>query len=93
MTEEEAISRASQWVQSHFPAVPPVASALYLDQNDLQQYEAETGRQVGNRKPGQPRDKWIIAYFCSWDTDAMGMPETLHVAVDDSTGEVCRFWP
>jgi hypothetical protein len=31
---------------------------------------------------------WSIAFFCSWDTDALGMPETLIVAVDDKTHEV-----
>jgi hypothetical protein len=36
-------------------------------------------------------DKWFVSFFCSWDTDVLGMPSTLNVLVDNASGEVRRF--
>jgi hypothetical protein len=36
--------------------------------------------------------KWLIAFFMSWNTDAAGIPETLHVLVDDQ-GQVTPISP
>jgi hypothetical protein len=40
-------------------------------------------------KPGQAG--WIVGFFMSWDTDAIGMPQTLMVAIDDITGETAEI--
>ena len=32
--------------------------------------------------------RWTVRFFMSWDTDALGMPETLAVRVGDSDGSV-----
>jgi hypothetical protein len=37
--------------------------------------------------------KWLVAFFMSWDTDAAGMPQTLHVTVDDVDGSVTQISP
>ncbi|HET6323584.1 MAG TPA: hypothetical protein VFG04_02695 [Planctomycetaceae bacterium] len=34
---------------------------------------------------------WVIYFRCSWDTDALGMPETLIVAIDGMTREVLKI--
>jgi hypothetical protein len=36
--------------------------------------------------------KWLVAFFMSWDSDAAGMPQTLHVLVDDQ-GSVTKISP
>jgi hypothetical protein len=37
--------------------------------------------------------RWTVYFFMSWDTDALGMPQTLRVSVDDSDGTVTQVTP
>jgi hypothetical protein len=54
-------------------------SVSLLDIEDVQVHESVEG-------------KWLVIFFMSWDTDAAGMPETLHVLVDDQ-GSVTQVSP
>jgi hypothetical protein len=37
--------------------------------------------------------KWTVHFFMSWDTDALGMPETLAIRIDEADGSVTRVSP
>ena len=37
--------------------------------------------------------KWLVSFFMSWDTEAVGMPEALLLTVSDLDGSVIPFFP
>ena len=39
------------------------------------------------------RETWTVSFFMSWDTDALGMPQTLHVRIGDADGAVSQVTP
>jgi hypothetical protein len=89
MIESQAIGAAKDWVRAHFPTVPPVAIALHLSRERL----ADSGINLASEDPREVEllsGKWVVTFRCSWDTDALGMPPTLIVAVDES-GQVTRL--
>jgi hypothetical protein len=72
------------------PGGPPVASAICFTEEVRRQL-----RQAGRVEPpaaewDRVRAKWLVSYSCSYDTDAAGLPETLHVLVDGETGAADR---
>jgi hypothetical protein len=99
MTRDEIVKIATGWVRERYPIVPPVAAVSHFTDEGAQTFHTPPGRgpfTFGlsyDDHPELPRPteligKWVVSFFCSWDTDEAGMPETLHVYVDDSTGEV-----
>lgn len=34
--------------------------------------------------------RWTIQFFMSWDTDALGMPQTLGIQIEDANGAVTQ---
>src|SRR5713101_2920043 len=86
MTREDAITRANAWVQAHFAVVPPVGFVIRFDRALFTRFQLENGIDPAEADLQGLFGKWMISYHCSWDTDALGLPLTLHVLVDDSTG-------
>jgi hypothetical protein len=37
---------------------------------------------------GRHSGRWFVSFFCDWQTDALGLPGTLNVVVDRTTGPV-----
>jgi hypothetical protein len=38
-------------------------------------------------------ETWTVSFFMSWDTDALGMPQTLQVRINDADGAVSQITP
>jgi hypothetical protein len=67
--------------------VPRVATAFLLNEATYQKFGLSPGIGFSQDKWERVKGKWLVSYMCSWDTDALGLSQTLHVQVDDSTGE------
>ena len=74
MSRNQAIDLSSQWVQARYPITPPLGMVWQIT-------EAETDCR-------HLLGKWVVTFCCSWDTDALGLPLTLILLVDTSTGIV-----
>jgi hypothetical protein len=72
MTKEEAIRIASDYVEAQYGTVPPVAILV-----DTREHNAT----------GEHANKVVVAFKCSWDTDELGLPNKLVIAVDCTTRE------
>jgi hypothetical protein len=90
MTREEATACANRWVRAHFPTVPQVSSTRLFNDELLRLYRVSSGEDPPVEEWKKMYGKWMVSYFCNWDTDALGLPETLHVLVDDMSGDAQR---
>ena len=88
MDESEAIILASQWVWTHYPVVPPVNLGLMFSERAIARLGLHGSAEITNHDYQKLCGKWFVSFFCSWDTDALGLPETLNVLVDSMSGEV-----
>ncbi len=87
MEGDEAIKIASAWVETRYPVVPPVASAFQF-RTDFSNDVLELNPGINIEEAQKYNGRWVVGFFCSWDTDALGMPERLIVFVDNDTQEV-----
>lgn len=84
MKRKEAVAIAESWVRERYPAVPPIADAFeILADNMITDGLAVDAKQAVRQNQGN----WMVFFFCSWDTDELGMPSTLIVIVDQKTQE------
>lgn len=97
MTRDEIVEIATTWVRERYPIVPPVVFTMHFAHKGVSvvasgrtPYASELSYQDHPEIPRATEliGKWVVMFFCSWDTDEAGMPKTLHVFVDDVTGEV-----
>lgn len=84
MHQDQAIALAQDWVRERYPVVPPVAAAFEITDLESPQDLPTEELLVLEQNLGN----WFVAFFCSWDTDVLGMPEKLAVVVDRHTGDV-----
>lgn len=91
LKQHEVIARADAWVRSRFTIVPRVASSMFFTESSRRRMRETGGVEVPEPDWNRLSGKWLVSYACSWDTDAAGLPETLHVLVDDQTGVADRY--
>jgi len=84
-------------VATEYSAVPPVASIRHVTPHGVDAFLPSLDRdchfELSQKAIGLLSGlmgKWIVSFRCSWDTDDAGLPETLHVSVDDTKGEAER---
>jgi hypothetical protein len=87
MTQKQAVVYANSWVRGHFSMVPQVVSARLYNDELLLLCRFSLGEDPPLEEWGRVYGKWKVSYFCNWDTDILGLPETLHVLVDNVSGE------
>ena len=88
MDRERAIVVASKWVEQRYPVVPSVAGAFQFTDDMFTEQVMALNSDIDEQEVRAHMGKWFVAFFCSWDTDARGMPQRLCVLVDDNTEEV-----
>ena len=99
MTRDEIVEIARRWVRERYAMVPPVAGTMHFTDEGVEASfpllnRASLPRRLSYRDhpelsgTTELMGKWVVHFFCSWDTDKVGIPETLHLCVDDLTGEV-----
>jgi hypothetical protein len=88
VTGDEAIRVAATWVWGRYPVVPPVNCALEMTEQTLGQARRHLPGGSAEEAVRLLRGTWFVSFFCSWDTDALGLPQTLNVLVDKISGEV-----
>jgi hypothetical protein len=88
LTREEAVALASEWVRARYPVVPPVTMAQIFADHEIDALERRTGTAFTPGERADATGRWSVAFACSWDTDAQGMPSSLLVLIDDATGRV-----
>jgi hypothetical protein len=71
-------------------------SAMWVDQSSAEHAGlGDQWRELTSAAPGISgiAGKWTVHFFMSWDTDTLGMPETLAIMIDDADGSVTRVSP
>lgn len=86
LTREEAAAIAARWVASHYPVVPPIVGVYQLSERSSEGREPRLGPRSYLEDRSAAPSQWMVAYLCSRETDALGMPQSLRVLVDDATG-------
>jgi hypothetical protein len=87
LTRDEVVTIASDWVRAHYPIVPAVADVREFSDRTLDQLEQRAGATISQEKRRQISNEWCVSFACSWETDEAGMPMSLLVLVDDTTGQ------
>ena len=86
LTRDDAVTVASDWVRARYPIVPEIAWVQEFSGRTIDQFEQRTGKRFSQDERRQLSNKWWVSFRCSWDTDELGMPSTLHLLIDDITG-------
>jgi len=87
LTADEAVTIASDWVRARYPVVPAAAWVQDFSDRTMDQLEHGLGDRFSQDERRQVLNKWWVSFACSWETDELGMPNSLHVLVDDATGQ------
>jgi hypothetical protein len=87
MTARDAEILATGWVWQRFPVVPPINLVFEFSERELSKVKSQ-GMVRNIEEEDEVRGKWFVSFFCSWDTDSLGMPQTLNLLVDDKNGEI-----
>jgi hypothetical protein len=85
LTHDEVIRIACDWVRSRYSVVPPVVLVLEFSEQAILQLEQKCGHRLPPEERARCLNKWQVSFACSRDTDVLGMPQGLHVVVDDLT--------
>jgi hypothetical protein len=93
VTKAAAIERANRWVRARYQVLPPVAGVLDFRPAALARAERLLGQPFPPEEVARFRGRWCVMYWCSWGTDAAGLPLRLGVLVDDQTGAAEPFDP
>jgi hypothetical protein len=88
MPADDPVVLAAAWVWARFPVVPPVGAVYDFSERAVAELQRQAPGQLTAEEARQVQGKWFISFFCSWDTDALGLPMTLNLLVDCATGAV-----
>jgi hypothetical protein len=87
LTCDEAIAIASDRVRDLYAIVPPVAGVHEFVKRTTPRHDKQADDNVSPEERDKSHTHWWVSFACNWDTDKLGLPVTLHVIVDDLTGE------
>jgi len=87
MTAKDAEILAASWVWENYRVIPPVNVVFEFSEHLLSKMRNQ-GMVPNTEEEDKVRGKWFVSFFCSWDTDALDMPQALNLLVDDKTGKI-----
>lgn len=86
LEREEAIEIAKQAVKDRYHHVPPVGMAFRFSDDWMHKLQGQDPGPMLQEAYEQYTGKWMVYFFCSWDSDELGLPGSLMVSVDDDAG-------